>query len=158
MNEQEKNRLRKKLYVNPEVQRALILRSILHWFFYLSAILLFVVVLTTLRDPSQLALNLIFKSFVYLAPAIIASVMLLPFFLYDILKSSNRVAGPIFRLRNEIRTLTSGEDVEELSFRDGDHWSELADDFNLLARQLMDARRDGSKQLAGKQTAEPVAG
>ena len=157
MNEREKSRLRKKLYINPEVQRALILRSILHWFFYMSAILLVVAIFTTLRDPSQLALNLVFKSFVYFAPAIIASVVLLPLFVYDILKSSNRVAGPIFRLRNEIRTLASGEDISELSFRDGDHWSELADDFNLLADQLMEARRDGSEPSVEAQHAQPAA-
>jgi hypothetical protein len=159
MNEQEKKRLRKKLYVNPEVQRTLILRSILHWFFYMCAILLVVVIFTSLRDPSQVAIALLFKSFVYFAPAIIASVILLPLFVYDILKSSNRVAGPIFRLRNEIRTLASGEDIKELRFRDGDHWFELAEDFNVLAKQLIEARRDGSESepSVDEQQAEPVA-
>ena len=141
MNAKDKKALRKKLYVNREVQRTLILRSIMHWYFYMCAILLTVVIFTVIRDPSELALKLVFKSFIYFSPAIIASVILLPLFVWDILKASNKVAGPIHRLRNEMAILVSGHDVKELRFRDGDHWSELADEFNLLAKELMAERK-----------------
>ena len=158
MNSKEKKLLRKKLYVNKEVQRALILRSILHWYFYMCAILLTVVICTAIRDPSQLALKLVFKAFVYFSPAIIASVLLLPLFVYDILKSSHRVAGPICRLRNEMIKLSNGEDVKELRFRPGDHWTELAEDFNVLAKQLMEFRDAQSEEENSIEEAEPVAG
>ena len=141
MNAQDKKALRKKLYVNREVQGALILRSILHWYFYMCAILLTVVVFTVIRDPSELAIKLVFKSFIYFSPGIIASVILLPLFVWDILKASNKVAGPIHRLRNEMAILAAGHDVKELRFRDGDHWTELAEDFNKLANELMAERK-----------------
>jgi len=140
MNEQEKKALRKKLYVDRQVQGALILRSVLHWYFYMCAILLTVVVFTVIRDPSQLAIKLVFKSFVYFSPAIIASIVLLPLFIYDILKTSHKVAGPIIRLRNEMAKVTHGEKIKELRFRDGDHWAELAKDFNEMAAVLMEER------------------
>ena len=154
----EQKPLRKKLYVNHDVQRSLILRSIIHWYFYMSAILLTVVIVTVVRDPSQDAIRLLFKSVVYFSPAILASVLLLPLFIWDILKASNKVAGPILRLQNEMSRLSKG-DVKELRFRNGDHWSEVADGFNALAAQLRTERlahQALKSQL--EQISEPVAG
>lgn len=157
MNAKEKKALRKKLYVNREVQGTLILRSILHWFFYMCAILLTVVVFTVIRDPSELAIKLVFESFIYFSPAIIASVILLPLFVWDILKASNKVAGPIHRLRNEMAALAAGNDVKELRFRDGDHWTELADEFNVLAKELMAERKARAEaEAACDQVSEPA--
>ena len=157
MDAKEKKALRKKLYVNRNVQGSLILRSILHWYFYLCAILLTVVVFTVIRDPSVLAIKLVFRSFVYFSPAIIASVILLPLFVWDILKASNRVAGPIHRLRGEMAILIDGQDVTELRFRDGDHWTELADDFNILAKELMAQRKARTQaEAALNRISEPL--
>ena len=156
MDAKEKKALRKKLYVNREVQGALLLRSVLHWFFYMCAILLTVVIVTAVRDRSELAIKLVFKSFVYFSPAIIASVILLPLFIYDILKQSNRVAGPIVRLRNEMKKLANGENVKELRFRDGDHWKELAEDFNTLRAQVIKDRQMLKETADAGAVAEPV--
>ncbi len=157
MNEAEKKALRKKLYVNRQVQGALILRSVLHWYFYMCAILLTVVVFTVIRDPSQLAIKLVFKSFIYFSPAIIASVVLLPFFIYDILKASNKVAGPIHRLRHEMKKVTSGENIKALRFCDGDHWADLAEEFNLMAAELMTERKSRlAAEASLKQAGEPI--
>ena len=141
MNSKEKSALRKKLYVNREVQGALILRSVLHWYFYMVAILLTVSIITVIQDPSKLGFGILYDSFMYFAPAIIASIVLLPVFVYDIMKTSNRVAGPIVRLRNEMEKLANGETVKKLRFRDGDHWTQLAQDFNVLAAQVMKERK-----------------
>lgn len=157
MNPKDKKRIRRKLYVNREVQNALILRSILHWFFYMCAILLTVVVFTAIRDPSQMAIKLVYQSFVYFSPAIIASVILLPLFVWDILKAGNKVAGPIHRLRNEMATLVAGHDIRELRFRDGDHWIDFAEEFNALSNELMTERRARAKaELELKQASETV--
>ena len=141
MNSNEKKTLRKKLYVNRDVQGALILRSVLHWSFYMVAILLVVSIIAVIKDPSRLGFGLLYESFLSFAPAIVASILLLPLFVYDILRSSNRVAGPIVRLQHKMKKLTAGEEIEELRFRDGDHWNEVADEFNALAKQVMKERR-----------------
>ena len=133
MNSNAKNTLRKKLYVNRDVQGALIVRSVLHWYFYMVAILLVVSIITVINDPSRLGFGLLYESFLNFAPAIVASILVLPLFVYDIIRSSNRVAGPIVRLQHEMKKLSDGEEIEGLRFRDGDHWKEVADEFNALA-------------------------
>ncbi len=63
-------------------------------------------------------------------------VSILPTFVYDSMKLSNRFAGPVMRLRESIRDLAQGESVEELKFRDNDFWRELSDDFNAVAKRV----------------------
>lgn len=155
MNSEQKKALRKKLYVNREVQGDILLRSVVHWCFYMVAILLAVVVWTAVRDPSQVALKLVFESFVYFSPGIVASVVLLPVFIYDILKASHRTAGPIIRLKAEMAKLANGENVDELRFRDGDNWADMADEFNNLAEQVM-AERKLLKELNQQRELEAV--
>ncbi len=142
MDAKTKKAIRQKLYVDQDVQRTLILRTILQWYFYMSAILLVTCLGAIWMDPGQLAIKHVFKSFVYYAPGVIASVLLLPLFVYDMLKATNRIAGPIYRLRNEMKKLASGQEIRPLRFRDGDHWSDLAEDFNELAEQISAERQN----------------
>lgn len=149
MDSKQKRRMRKKLLINPQVQGALILRNLLHWCFYFSAILLVISIWNAIIAPNNdgpTALELVFKSFKDFAPAILASLFLMPLFIYDYLKTSNKVAGPIHRLQNEMKKLINGEEVGELEFRDGDHWSDLAHDFNRVAKIVNESRR--SERLA----------
>ena len=46
---------------------------------------------------------------------------------------TNRVFGPIYRLHREIKNWKSGESVQKIILRKGDHLTELIDDFNELA-------------------------
>ncbi|MFK7769871.1 MAG: hypothetical protein AB8B55_21870 [Mariniblastus sp.] len=140
MNTPQNSSPRKKLFVHREVQGTLIVRSVLRWYFYMVAVLLAVSIITVLRDPAKFSLGLLYDSFIYFSPAIIASIVLLPVFIYDVVKSTNRVAGPIVRLRTEMQKLSNGRDVTELRFREGDHWNELAADFNALAEKVMEER------------------
>ena len=146
--------LRKKLLINREVQGAIICKTVLHWFFYLTAIIFTVVICEVWRDPSKLAIKLVFQSFIYFAPAVIASIILLPAVIYDTLKESNRVAGPIYRLRCEMEKLTQTGSVRNLRFRDGDHWNEMADTFNELAdsHQALQDELNQLKKRVGAQT------
>lgn len=150
MDAKTKKAIRQKLYVDQDVQRTLIVRTILQWYFYMSAILLVICLGAIWMDPSQLAIKHVFKSFVYYAPGVIASILLLPVFVYDMLKATNRIAGPIYRLRNEMKKLASGQEVRQLRFRDGDHWSDLAEDFNELAEQISAERQNNrvAKEVA----------
>jgi signal transduction histidine kinase len=153
MNSADKKALRKKLYVNQEVQGAIIVRTVLHWCFNLCAVLLVVVIWTVIRDPSQNAIKLLFEAFVYFSPAIVASVVLLPLLVYDILKISHRVAGPLLRLRCEMGKLAEGHDVDSLKFREHDHWSDLADEFNRLATNIK-AERQAARHSEGQPSQE----
>jgi hypothetical protein len=52
--------------------------------------------------------------------------------IYDVVRMSNRFCGPLFRLRRSIRALSRGEHVDPISFREGDFWPEIAQEFNTL--------------------------
>ena len=93
-----------------------------------------------LSDPSRSALLLIYELWGYFSPAIVASVVVLPLFIFDILKLSHKIAGPLERLSAEMQKLADGESVEPLRFRDGDYWPELAEKFNELAEKVQSER------------------
>ena len=74
---------------------------------------------------------------IYWAPGL---VLLTPLVAYDMLKLTNRFAGPIFRLRREMQRLASGQSDRPLNFRDGDYWTEMADQFNTIRGELIELR------------------
>ena len=49
---------------------------------------------------------------------------------------SNRLLGPLRRLRETVTRLANGEQVGELNFRSGDFLKDVADDVNQVARRL----------------------
>ena len=58
--------------------------------------------------------------------------LLLPVFLRDTLKLSNRFAGPMYRLRSALKSIVSDGTLKPIKFRDGDFWQDAAADFNLV--------------------------
>ena len=77
----------------------------------------------------------------YYGAALVASLLLLPIVLIDIVRLSNRFAGPLVRLRRSMRALARGEKVQPIHFRGSDFWQEFADEFNAIAARLQDDRR-----------------
>lgn len=69
-------------------------------------------------------------------PHIAVLVLLLPVFVCDTLKLSNRIAGPIVRLRSTMTKIRNGEETEKVKFRDGDYWQEMAGEFNEMVHEL----------------------
>lgn len=133
--------VRKRLYINPDIQGGLITRTMVHWMLYMAVALVTVAIWTAYRNQDASFFALAQEVFSNFAPAFIAGVVLLPPFLYDQLRFSNRMVGPIYRLRQEMRKLTSGEGVQRLRFRAQDHWPELAEEFNRLAEMVVNNRR-----------------
>ena len=68
-------------------------------------------------------------------PFALIIVVLLPIFVYDTIKLSNRFAGPVLRLRRVMRDIAEGKPAEKLTFRDNDFWQGMANDFNALIDQ-----------------------
>ena len=66
-------------------------------------------------------------------PVVVVSLILLPGVIFDLVRMSNRFAGPVYRLRGLMRDLARGKPVEPVRFRHGDFWQEFADDFNTVA-------------------------
>lgn len=128
---------RGRVYIDFPVQGALARRIVLHWcvFFVLSLISLLALELF-LGDPElSLAghLEVLWGKYAFF---VILMVFILPTFVYDSMKLSNRFVGPVMRLRESIRNLAQGEKVGELKFRENDFWRELSDDFNVVAQHM----------------------
>jgi hypothetical protein len=55
--------------------------------------------------------------------------------LLDILLTTSRFAGPIYRLRSSMRALAAGEQVAPLRFPKDDFWETVAQEFNAVAER-----------------------
>jgi hypothetical protein len=64
------------------------------------------------------------------------SLLLLPIVVFDMVRFTNRLVGPMVRLRTALRCLCQGRPCEPLRFRHGDFWTELAEEFNALAARV----------------------
>ncbi len=127
---------RKKTFVDPKVQGALVRRLILHWFTFFAVASLITFCLQVLSNPFQSigehAQNLWWTH----GPFLLVLVFLLPVFVLDTIRLSHRFAGPIYRLRSTIRSIAEGGSVPRLKFRDFDFWHGLAGDFNRMVDRL----------------------
>jgi hypothetical protein len=132
---------RGKLYVDSRVQGALARRIVTHWFlfFVLSLISLGALELFSGDPTLTLAghLSVLWSKYAFF---VILMLCILPTFVYDSMKLSNRFVGPILRLRESISSLANGDEVKELRFRDNDFWRELSDDFNVVAKRFQESK------------------
>ncbi|MEX2141057.1 MAG: hypothetical protein WD894_17460 [Pirellulales bacterium] len=129
---------RKRIFVDSAVQGALIRNVLTHW-------LVFVVTLAVILGAVQFFQNPIASAEEQLSLfprrhglTFIILLLLLPTFLWDTVRLSNRFAGPVLRLRRMMEQLAVGKDPGELRFRDGDFWTELGAHFNGIRAQVLE--------------------
>lgn len=134
-------KMRLKLLVDRDVQGALARQLCFHWLSLAFCLFVATAAVHVLSNPLERAdvqmanyWNQNAKIFVILA-------LVTPAFIWDALKLSNRFAGPIFRLRPALKALGDGKDGEELKFRQGDFWQDIAASFNRTRDRLLDAER-----------------
>ena len=127
-----KKKLRKRLFVDPGVQGALIARVVMYWVFCMIGICFIRATLSAALRATNVDVG---PWTVPLLPELLATLFFVPIVVHDILKTSNRFVGPVFRIRRCMRELAQGKEVAPLHFRDGDLWQDVATDFNgVLAR------------------------
>ncbi len=127
--------VRKQLFVDPKVQGALVARVLLYWIVCLITITLMLLCWNVLTTP-RMFYTFLDEMWHQYAPALLASFILLPMVVVDVIRLSNRFAGPLFRLRRSMRALARGEHVEPIRFREGDFWHEFAEEFNAVVARL----------------------
>ncbi|MDH3718754.1 MAG: hypothetical protein OES79_11600 [Planctomycetota bacterium] len=126
---------RKRFFVDRKVQGALLVRTSLYWAFCLAAIAIMLLIWRSLAaaEPFWMQFDEIWFRH---APIVIVSALLLPLLLIDVVRTSNRFAGPMFRLRRYMRDVAAGQDVTPIKFREHDYWAEFADEFNAMVQHL----------------------
>jgi hypothetical protein len=78
------------------------------------------------------------------APAFLCLAVLVPVVAWDTVRFSHRLVGPLFRVRQLMRSIADGEPVRPLKLREGDFLGDLSDDFN---RMLETLQRQGVSAL-----------
>jgi hypothetical protein len=124
---------RTQLFCDREVQGALMLRVVMYWLFCLLTITLMLVCWSVVSGPPRRFAPLMLDLYHRYAPALAASLLVLPIVMIDVVRLSNRFVGPIKRLRDGMTALAEGGEVSPMQFRDRDFWTNLAELFNVIA-------------------------
>jgi hypothetical protein len=127
---------RRQIFIDPPIQIAVMIRTFMYWGLGTIAQILMVLYFAMITTSKQDFVSFGPQLWWQLQISLIASAVLLPIILLDVLRLSHRWVGPIFRLRNALKSLGRGEAVPSVRFRDGDFWQDLAGDLNSVAAQL----------------------
>lgn len=143
--------LRQRLFVDPEVQAALLLRVVTYWVLCLAAVALMLLCWRVIAGPPRPVFAHLEELWFRFGPPFFASLVVLPLILMDIIRLSNRFSGPLIRLRRSMRALARGESVNPLRFRQGDFWKDFADEFNAVAERVEELERILRSAEAGRE-------
>ncbi len=127
---------RRKSVVDARVQWTLAGRVVMHFFVFICGGALLGLIFQYLSNPlGSLAdhMQIFWKQS---APMLVAMICLIPVFVRDTLTLSNRIAGPICRLRDTVKRIGNGENVPPLKFRQKDMWGDLPELFNQMMARL----------------------
>lgn len=124
---------RRKALVDPEVQGGILRKIAIHWvlFFICNAIALMIWI-RLFEQPDADWGQTFGDTFRRFLPFFIITMALIPAFVWDTLKLTNRFAGPISRLRGALADASAGRATARLQFRTNDYWKEIAQNFNCV--------------------------
>ena len=72
---------------------------------------------------------------------------------------SHRLAGPIFRLRKELRSINNDEKIGEVNLRDADFFKDLAEEFNTMTLKfgMRKTKEEFEAEKAAKKSEQDAA-
>lgn len=144
-------RQRTQNFVDTKVQGALLRRILFHWIAFFSVTAMSIILLQAmLSGPDGLTLGeRVVKEAGEFTLVAVIMVCLFPAFLLDTVRFSNRFVGPVGRLRRYLKQLGNDQNTERCSFRGNDFWSEMADEFNVVAG-LVESQKEEIERLKGQ--------
>jgi hypothetical protein len=125
--------------IERQVQSALLWRVAAYWVYCLIALGVMLIFWNAMTGPPRRGVELLADVLARYTPAMLASVVLLPLVMIDVLKLSHRFVGPVGKLRQGLAQLAAGRRPERMSFRKGDFWPEMAEEFNRAAARIDEA-------------------
>ncbi|MBM4068496.1 MAG: hypothetical protein FJ271_06065 [Planctomycetes bacterium] len=131
---------RRRLWVDPAFQFRLLVRMagyiVLYTFMVVHVEYLFVAMASVaVAGPAQHLGELYLDFLGQKRPMLITGLLFTPIILYDLLKFSHRIAGPLFRCRQIMLEMVRGNVVPEFKPRKRDFMRELFQAFNYLIRE-----------------------
>ena len=151
------NYRRRIFLIDAQVQGALVMRVVSYWFYCLFTISMLLIWWDLYSGPPRRFFTVISAVGERFGPAAVASLLIIPIVVMDMLRMSNRFAGPAKRLHSAICELADGKEVRPLVFRDNDFWQKLAVDFNRLNARF-DRLAAGSNEPSAEISEGVVAG
>jgi hypothetical protein len=124
---------RTKALVDSEVQGGVLKKFAVHWlvFFFCNALALTIWV-RLFEQPEVGWAESFGDTMKRFLPFFVITMSLIPAFIWDTLKLTNRFAGPMLRFRAALADAREGRAVPHLAFRDNDFWKEVAENFNAV--------------------------
>ena len=147
---------RSQLLVHRGVQGWLLLRIVV----YVGCAVLFVtasllVWQLAVRGPARWNHNHLRDIWNQYAPVFVSVAVLVPLFVYDMLRFSNRFMGPLYRLHRSLEALGRGEEVRPIRFREDDLLHEMADAFNQVLRRVQQQESESARPSCAAEQQEP---
>lgn len=135
---------RRRYLVDPQVQKSLLLRACCYWCGCVLAVGLTLLIVKGFTGPPRPFMEFFDYDWLWQQHGIIlfGAAMTLPLVLIDVMLTSNRLAGPIYRMRRSMRALAAGEYVQPIEFRGGDFWHEVAEEFNSVAKYVEQLKKE----------------
>lgn len=135
---------RKRLFVNRQIQGRLLARTALYWMLYHGVLWMGMFLYryaehrgAVLAGAAPRTFSDLYGQFVREHFSMwICAAAILPLVLWDLLKFSHRVVGPLVRFQRTIESLTAGEKVDEVRLRNGDLLFDLQTTFNQYLTSL----------------------
>lgn len=135
---------RKQLLVEPRVQLTLIRRVVVYWLCTAATVEFLYLTRQIAIGPEQSSFwGYFFNDDLWQAAIRLAigALVVLPLIIWDMLRMSNRFAGPIYRMRRTLRKVADNGPIENVKLRQGDFWGDFAEDLNAALALLDDQRR-----------------
>lgn len=129
--------MRQQVWIDRHVQGVLVGRVLLYWSGILIYFGLSIGCYHWWQNPEWTLTEHLGAMVEQVLPCLPTLVLLLPLVIFDIVRLSNRFAGPIFRLRHHLTELSQNSQISPLNFRDEDYWQQLAEPINLLQQKML---------------------
>ena len=147
---------RSRLFVDRAVQGKLAKRFLFHWCSLAFCMFIMTAMIHVISSPFESPHKQMETYLQQNGKIFFILIVLTPAFIWDSIKFSHRFAGPMVRLRRELKLLADGEAAHPLAFRPGDFWEDLATSYTEVRERVLIAEQQlaEARALLG-QTPEP---
>lgn len=156
---------RSKIFVNRGIQGSMALRFGMYWvvyhiclwhgafmYFFLRARLS---LLTGGEGPMMSVSELYGKFMADYLPITVTALLLLPIVVYEMIRQTHRIAGPLVRFSNALQDMKDGKVIQPVKLREGDMLTDFETLFNEFVEFHQAKSKAGESKLTGSAEVKP---
>lgn len=156
---------RKRLFVNRDIQGRLLARTGLYWILYHAVLWMAMFFIryaehrgAIMAGAEPRSFGDLYGQFVHENSSLwVCAFAILPIVLWDLLKFSHRVAGPLVRFQRVLESLTAGQTVNEVRLRRGDLLFDLEIAFNQYLASLRNLQSESELTIASNASSDSAS-